>query len=313
MEKDLNSLIEKNFNQIVGHKFQKEIFKKLLLKDHFHLSYIFYGPSGIGKKFFASKIAEIIFSQTSNKDLQHHPDFAIVRPERRDIPVEKIRDIVDFSLHPPLEGRKKIIIIDEAHKLNPQSGNALLKTLEESPDFMLFFLITTSPEKLLPTIRSRNISIRFNLLSEDETIQVVKKMGEEIPDLLFSLFYGQPGLIKSMNKEFYLDMTEKLLQFFTGEINGLIDFPGKRKIEGEEIEIFVRALYSIISDIIRIINGLKPSKWTNLEKYEKIIRQRWNLNKISKLYSIIAQLEREMAFSQNFKLFIDLMLIVGVS
>ena len=67
MEKDLRPLIEEKFNQITGHTFQKEIFRKLINGNRLHTTYLFYGPSGVGKKLFAVKIAEILLSSTSRK------------------------------------------------------------------------------------------------------------------------------------------------------------------------------------------------------------------------------------------------------
>ncbi len=313
MGNDFSTLIDTNFSEIKGHSFQKEIFKKLILSDKLHSTYLFYGPPGVGKKLFATAIARTILKRDSNKEPEHHPDFLLIEPDKRDITVDRIREVIEFTIHPPLEASRKIVIIDDAHKLNLQSGNALLKTLEEPPSFMLFFLITPSLETILPTIRSRSIKIPFNPLTPAEMEVFIREHDLRADDMLLSLFYGQPGLILSQNKDYYRQLAEKLVYFFTGNLEHMIDFPGNRKLDSSDMEILIRAIYSILGDIVRIMNNLPPIRWTNLTKYEKIITERWDMQKIEKIYEIVSKMESEMKFSQNIKLFVDLMLIAGVN
>ena len=80
--------------------------------------------------------------------------------------VENIRDLRESVQYPPVLGRKKVYIIDEVHMLSTGACNALLKTLEEPPEYCMFILATTEPQKLLPTILSRCIRLDFRRVPE---------------------------------------------------------------------------------------------------------------------------------------------------
>ncbi|MFN3567416.1 MAG: ATP-binding protein, partial [Caldimicrobium sp.] len=97
-------------------------------------------------------------------DKNIHPDIYYIAPEVRDIRIDSIRAIERFLRTRPLEAPYKVIFIESAEKLNPEAGNALLKSLEEPPPYALFFLITEKPFQILPTILSRTQIVRFNPL-----------------------------------------------------------------------------------------------------------------------------------------------------
>ena len=83
-----------------------------------------------------------------------HPDVIVVVPgDSGSIKIEQVRDIVDRAAYRPFEGRRRVVIIDEADALVPAAQNALLKTLEEPPPSSVFMLVTSRPDTLLPTVR----------------------------------------------------------------------------------------------------------------------------------------------------------------
>lgn len=90
-------------------------------------------------------------------DAGSHPDFHVVQPveEAKHIKIDQIREMIEWSVGLPLIAKRKIAIITPADALNVQSANALLKTLEEAPAYMLFILITHRPSALPATVRSR--------------------------------------------------------------------------------------------------------------------------------------------------------------
>jgi DNA polymerase III subunit delta' len=91
-----------------------------------------------------------------------HPDVLIVEPgENGSIKIEQVRDVVDRAMYRPFEGRRRVVIVDEADALVDAAQNALLKTLEEPPPSSIFILLTAHPDALLPTVRSRCIRLSF--------------------------------------------------------------------------------------------------------------------------------------------------------
>jgi DNA polymerase-3 subunit delta' len=110
-----------------------------------------------------------------------HPDLLIISPEGGQIRIEEIRAIDDTLSLKPFEGRKKVVIVDEADTMNPFSANAFLKTLEEPPEDSLIILISSNPDRLPDTIRSRCSRVNFTPLSLEACAKVIEKvMGQQM-------------------------------------------------------------------------------------------------------------------------------------
>ena len=168
-------------------------------------AYLFVGPDGIGKRLTARRIAQSLFCQRIPDDQLDacgecpacrqvlagtHPDLLSVGcPEgKRELPMKLIvgpeenrgREglLHDLSLH-PMSASRRIAIIDDADKMNAESANALLKTLEEPPPGAILLLISPSLETLLPTIRSRCQKVQFAPLTDDELSGLLVELGWE--------------------------------------------------------------------------------------------------------------------------------------
>ncbi len=180
---------------IEGHDDAVERFRRVLARGHLASTFLFVGPSGIGKRTFALKLAQALLCQTRPEAALDpcgtcpacvqvaaltHPDLDIVAkpPDKSDIPVALLIGDKDHRMQEglchrigmkPFMGGRKIAIIDDADHLNEEGANCLLKTLEEPPPRSVLILIGTSADKQLPTIRSRAQMIRFRPLA-DETV-----------------------------------------------------------------------------------------------------------------------------------------------
>ncbi|MEW6068802.1 MAG: DNA polymerase III subunit delta' [Nitrospirota bacterium] len=189
-------------------------------------SYLFAGESGIGKKFTAVNLAKAVNClktappelrtqidacdkclSCKKIDASTHPDFLLISPENGQIRVEEIRKIEGLLSLKPFEGRKKIVIVDDADKMNLSAANAFLKTLEEPPEDSLIILISSNPDRLPSTIRSRCSRINFTPLSDEDCKRVVSRYlsnqktttkTNEIMDTklttLIRLSMGRPGI-----------------------------------------------------------------------------------------------------------------------
>jgi DNA polymerase-3 subunit delta' len=105
-----------------------------------------------------------------------HPDVLVVVPgETGSIKIEQVRDALDRAMYRPFEGRRRVTIIDEADALIQGAQNALLKTLEEPPPSSVFILMTSRPDGLLPTVRSRCSQIRFGRLGSADVAAVLER------------------------------------------------------------------------------------------------------------------------------------------
>jgi DNA polymerase-3 subunit delta' len=105
-----------------------------------------------------------------------HPDVMTIEPgDTGSIRIDQIRDVVDRVGYRPFEGRRRVVIIDEADAMVEEAQNALLKTLEEPPSASVFVLVSSMPDALLPTVRSRCPRLRFGRLTAAEVAEVLMR------------------------------------------------------------------------------------------------------------------------------------------
>ncbi|MGE5379765.1 MAG: DNA polymerase III subunit [Methylocystaceae bacterium] len=146
-------------------------------------AYLFWGPSGVGKlktaKAFTADILAASHPQTPHLIASgQHPDYLLVQREGAAIRIDDIRNMEKWLYQKPYWAERKVVIINEAQYLNRESGNALLKTLEEPPAYAIIILVANS-NALLPTIISRCQSIRFGALSTSYINEVLISAGTE--------------------------------------------------------------------------------------------------------------------------------------
>jgi DNA polymerase-3 subunit delta' len=160
---------------IYGHEQQLQVLGNALKQNRIPHTYLFSGMAGIGKKKAAVALAQRIYCTgdfssllpcqecPSCRKVMHgnHPDLLFLEPEGQFIRIKAIRDLQEQMQYNPMEGAKRITIIDDADKMNVTSANALLKTLEEPAPNNLMILITSNPSALLRTILSRCQQLRF--------------------------------------------------------------------------------------------------------------------------------------------------------
>ena len=167
------------------------------------------GPIGTGKRKFATAFAQWLLCSAPKSNLpcgdcrqcdfnkaQTHPDLKLVEPEEKgkSIKVDQVRELVSFLNQTAQQGGYRITIIAPAEKMNINSANALLKSLEEPGDKTVLLLLTDSPGQLLPTIRSRCQRVDFPLPQTDQALAWLTPLvpnNEDAEQLLFESS-GQP-------------------------------------------------------------------------------------------------------------------------
>jgi DNA polymerase-3 subunit delta' len=127
-----------------------------------------------------------------------HPDIHRVAPSGRMIKIERVRELCHTLSMKPYEAGLRVVIMEEAQAMNPESSNALLKMLEEPPDRTVFILTAPTPDDLLPTIASRCQTIRFHPLPQARVAAMLQErygISPEDADALAILATGSPGRI----------------------------------------------------------------------------------------------------------------------
>lgn len=204
--------------QVAGHKKQLEFLENTIKRGKLAHAYIFGGPEGVGKKTIAYKLAQILLcenntacnscKQCSAFVLANNADFLSVRDETG-IKIEQIRGLIYKLSLKPYMARYKVAVIEGADSMNVEAANALLKNLEEPKPYTVIVLVTSVPDKLLPTIASRAQKISFGpvLYSEYEHL-LPEKLSKEQKNLIALHAAESPGIgLKiASNEEFLADL-----------------------------------------------------------------------------------------------------------
>src|SRR5262245_2000502 len=141
-----------SFRDLTGHRRQLELTAHAALRGSLSPSLIFAGPEGVGKRHAAIALAQLMNCPTpAGRDACGtcpscsriargvHPDVLLIEPgETGSIRIEQVRDAIDRSAYRPFEGKRRVVIIDDADAMVPEAQNAMLKTLEEPPQGSTF-------------------------------------------------------------------------------------------------------------------------------------------------------------------------------
>ena len=203
----------KNFDEVIGQEHIVSTLKNSLVKNRLAHAYLFCGPRGVGKTSLARILAKSLnckngptltpcqvcpacveIAQSRSMDV-----IEIDGASNRGIDeIRTLRENVKFS---PVSGKFKIYIIDEVHMLTPEAFNALLKTLEEPPEFVKFIFATTHPHKVIPTILSRCHRFDFRRIPVTEIIAQLEKIVKEEniaidKEVLFAIAKSSDGSLR---------------------------------------------------------------------------------------------------------------------
>lgn len=179
------------FRDVVGQQHVTRTLENAVLNDRVAHAYIFSGARGVGKTTSARILAKVLnCKQRIGAEPCQHCDSCkeITAGNSLDVieidaasnrGIDQIRELREMVQFAPLGGRYKVVLLDEAHMLTDDASNALLKTLEEPPDRVIFILATTEPENLADTIRSRSQHFHFRALEFSEICGALRKITSE--------------------------------------------------------------------------------------------------------------------------------------
>lgn len=284
-----------NFDQIIGQEHIVKILKNQIKKGQVSQAYLFTGTRGTGKTSTARILAKAINCTgedipcgkcTNCKSIRDGAFMDVIELDAAsNNGVDDLRAIIDSVQYPPAMGRYKVYIIDEVHMLTPAAENAFLKTLEEPPEYAIFILATTDPEKVKSTIKSRCMTLNFRRVSEKDLVKGMKRICEKYDvspkeEALNTIARKADGSVRdalsileqcietgeknfteeevyyyteSLGSEFYLELTEAVID---GDISSAIVKINDMLLAGKDAK-------QMLSDFLTYLRNLLIAKCTN--------------------------------------------------
>jgi len=179
------------FSTVAGHRPVLELLSRAVARNTLPQSLVFSGPQGVGKRLTAIALAQALNCDRPQAGALPadacgacapctriargvHADVLVLEPgDSGSIKVDQVREAIDRAGYRPFEGRRRVVIVEEADAVQADTQNVLLKTLEEPPPASVFVLITARPDMLLPTVRSRCQRLRFGPLAPSEVAAIL--------------------------------------------------------------------------------------------------------------------------------------------
>ena len=299
------------FEEVAGQQHIVKTIRNALTTGKIAHAYLFAGPRGTGKTTMAKLLAKALNCEhgvgcqcNECKNCQainegSHPDVLEIDAASNN-GVDEIRDLIDRVKYGTILGKYKVYIIDEVHMMTAGAFNALLKTLEEPPEHVIFILATTEPHKILPTILSRCQRYDFSKVSDSDIRERLKTIlenenidyNEEAVNLIISLadggmrdalsildqvlaYSGDKLSVQDVLDIFALESTEEKINLINSiECGDVVDILARLNAyieKGTDIKRLTNDLLVILKDVL-IYNSSNNLKYLQILKEDEVIK-----------------------------------------
>lgn len=294
------------FRDITGHRHLLDLIARAASRGTLPPSVIFAGPDGVGKRMAAVALAQLMNclavrhagesiaadscgACASCKRIARgvHADVLVIEPgETGAIKIDQVREAIERAAYRPFEGRRRVVIIDDADMMNGDAQNAVLKTLEEPPAASTFVLVTSRPDVLLPTVRSRCQRLRFGRLSPAEVAAVLMRdhdYSQADASAAASLSDGSIGLALEGGSEAFVEARQAavdLLETAAATADPRRRLAGAKALAGaarggsdrDELARRLRALGSILRDLGALLSRADERSLANADLQSRLQR-----------------------------------------
>ena len=300
------------FDNIIGQDFAKKYLTNSINKNKINHAYMFEGIDGIGKKKFSQELSKILL-ETDNVD--NSPDYINIHPDGNSIKIAQIRKLqTDIIIKP--HKKYKIYIINQSDSMTVEAQNALLKTLEEPPEYAIIILITSNKGALLDTIKSRCEIIKFLPISilDLNKYLINKGIDENRAQLLSTFARGsiEKAIELSESADFTImrdEIQTYIETMLDKDIIDILEIPtSMEKYKKDSINI-LDMLINYFRDIMLLKENVDKSMLINIDKltFLQNMSKKITYSQVSKIIDIIEDIKIKIRSNCNFSISIQVM------
>lgn len=323
-----------NFKDIIGQESIKKHLQTAIKTGNLPHAYIINGEYGSGRQTIASALAKTIQCQSKTDDTDacgvctsckqaeshNHPDIKYITHDKTSISVNDIREQLnnDISIK-PYSSEYKIYIIPDANKMTEQAQNALLKTIEEPPVYAIIILLTENCDSLLPTIRSRCVTLTMNPVEKDKICTYLENKFQLEPEqaqIAANYCQGNIGkAIRFASSSDFIEMKNQVLKLLKNldsmDIASIIDTIKEFSTHKNDINDYLDLMLLWYRDVLMF----KVTKDANLllysDEYSAISEQatKRDYENIENIIAAIDKAKVRLKANVNFDVTIELMIL----
>jgi DNA polymerase III delta' subunit len=253
--------------RLLGHQNIEREFSEAMQKGSLHHAWLLYGMKGIGKSVLAEKLAARLICESHTAcgechacrmlAVGSHPDvhhLGLIEG-KRDLKIEQVREVLDFLSLSGAESARRVVILDDAERMNGQAANALLKGLEEPSPGSLLLIVCADMMRLPATVRSRCLLQRCTPLPEADVRTVLQRLSvpDQYLDMAIELADGCPGAVECMQEEklsnslaLWCDLVSNVAQADMGKIESWLQQHVKLIPHSLIIRVLLRSVFPVL-------------------------------------------------------------------